>query len=219
MTANATIADAAATCAAGGKTICDDRLPVRKLMQMPGKRLLPRLGVSATISPFPQTAEPWMSPDSGNQVSAISNQAPVYGFDSNHPMGSIIALQQSIVNLAHWSAVNLTPTSQSEMLQLSSRGFARPGVITRACALVSYWRCLTRITRLLRLLAANARLVRPRGASRRRAPPRARIGCGNTPKRCRPDAAARVKFPPRRWRRRATRRCGRSAAPSTVGGR
>jgi hypothetical protein len=63
MTASATIADAAATCAAGGKTICDDRLPVHKLMRISGKRLLPRLGISATISPFPHTAEPWMSPD------------------------------------------------------------------------------------------------------------------------------------------------------------
>src|SRR5271155_5263328 len=53
-TATTTTADAAAICTAGGKKICDDRLPVLKSMQISGKRLLPRLSVSATISPIPQ---------------------------------------------------------------------------------------------------------------------------------------------------------------------
>src|SRR6202030_1473690 len=48
-------ADAVAICAAGGKKICGDRLPLRRLMQSSGKRLLPRLGVSATNSPIPPT--------------------------------------------------------------------------------------------------------------------------------------------------------------------
>jgi len=47
-------ADAAAICTAGGKKICDDRLPVLKSVHVSGKRLLPRRGVSATISPIPQ---------------------------------------------------------------------------------------------------------------------------------------------------------------------
>jgi hypothetical protein len=33
-------------------------------MRISGKHLLPRLGVSANISPFPHTAEPWVSPES-----------------------------------------------------------------------------------------------------------------------------------------------------------
>lgn len=73
-----TTADAAAICTAGGQKICDDRLPVRKLMQISGKRLLPRLGVSTTIPPSPHTAEPWMSCErvKGPGLGYISSSAP-----------------------------------------------------------------------------------------------------------------------------------------------
>src|SRR5262252_7614468 len=57
----ATTPNAAAIWAPGGIKICDDRRPVRKLMLISGKRLLPRLGVSATISPSPNGAGPWVS--------------------------------------------------------------------------------------------------------------------------------------------------------------
>ena len=46
-----------------------------------------------------------------------------------------------------------------------------------------------------------------------------RTGCDNIPRTPRRDAAIPVKRPARRWRRRAIRLSGRSAARSTVGGR
>src|ERR1700738_3363184 len=71
--ATARTADAVAICAAGGKKICDDRLPLRRLMQSSGKRLLPRLGVSATNSPIPQHGRTvdvrWQSPGPGRNAS------------------------------------------------------------------------------------------------------------------------------------------------------
>ena len=65
----------------------------------------------------------------------------------------------------------------------------------------------------------NPKLVMPRGASRRRVRLRTRIWCDNTAQRRRPGAAVRATSPLRRWRRRATPRCGRSAALSTADGR
>ena len=107
--ATAKTADAAAICTAGGKKISDDRLTVRKLMRISGKRALPRLGISATISPIPHSAEPWMS---GSRASDQGrgqrrSSAPLAAFDDVHPRGSIIALQQSIVNLAHWNLLTI----------------------------------------------------------------------------------------------------------------
>ena len=46
-----------------------------------------------------------------------------------------------------------------------------------------------------------------------------RTGCDNIPRTPRRDAAIPVERPARRWRRRAIRLSGRSAARSTVGGR
>src|ERR1700736_3113873 len=81
--ATARTADAVAICAAGGKKICDDRLPLRRLMQSSGKRLLPRLGVSATNSPIPQHGRTvdvrWQSPGPGRGQIRLSTPATLGG--------------------------------------------------------------------------------------------------------------------------------------------
>src|ERR1700739_4385078 len=99
MTASATIADAAATCTDGGKKTCDDRLLVRKLMQISGKRLLPRLGVSPTNSPIPHTAEPWMSPETQATKSRLDQVMRRCGFRQGATLGgrSSLCNNQSLI--------------------------------------------------------------------------------------------------------------------------
>src|SRR4029077_2148491 len=88
-----------AICAAGGKKICDDQLPLCKLIQISGKSLLPRLDVSATIPPSPMrrtVGVRWQSQRTRSRLDELKRA--VSSFRPCHPMCWIIALQLSIVN-------------------------------------------------------------------------------------------------------------------------
>src|ERR1700731_1591194 len=223
--ATARTADAVAICAAGGKKICDDRLPLRRLMQSSGKGLLPRLGVSATNSPIPQHGRTvdvrWQSPGPGRGQIRLSTPATLGG-------GSAHCNNQSLI----WHTRTLL-TMLSARIFSSDRegGQSKPNAAERfehvfqtvtdleGCTTVSYYRefCTAHAFAVPSPpFTTNPKLVMPRGASRRRVRLRARIWCDNTAQRRRPGAAVRATSPLPRWRRRATPRCGRSAALSTA---
>jgi hypothetical protein len=58
---NATITAATIRAAATRRGVDKRRVTVEKQMDLSGKSLLPRLGVSANMSPNPAFAEPWVS--------------------------------------------------------------------------------------------------------------------------------------------------------------
>ena len=196
--ATARTADAVAICAAGGKKICDDRLPLRRLMQSSGKRLLPRLGVSATNSPIPQHGRTvdvrWQSPGPGRGQIRLSTPATLGG-------GSAHCNNQSLI----WHTRTLL-TMLSARIFSSDRegGQSKPNAAERfehvfqtvtdleGCTTVSYYRefCAAHAFAVPSPpFTTNPKLVMPRGASRRRVRLRARIGCDNTAQRRRPGAA------------------------------
>ena len=190
-------------------------------MQSSGKRLLPRLGVSATNSPIPQHGRTvdvrWQSPGPGRGQIRLSTPATLGG-------GSAHCNNQSLI----WHTRTLL-TMLSARIFSSDRegGQSKPNAAERfehvfqtvtdleGCTTVSYYRefCAAHAFAVPSPpFTTNPKLVMPRGASRRRVRLRARIGCDNTAQRRRPGAAVRATSPLRRWRRRATPRCGRSAA-------
>src|SRR6202030_2641359 len=205
--APARTADAVAICAAGGKKICDDRLPLRRLMQSSGKRLLPRLGVSATNSPIPPTR-----PNRGCPVAEPRTRSrPDQAFDApTLGGGSAHCNNQSLI----WHTRTLL-TMLSARIFSSDRegGQSKPNAAERfehvfqtvtdleGCTTVSYYRefCAAHAFAVPSPpFTTNPKLVMPRGASRRRVRLRARIGCDNTAQRRRPGAAVRATSPLRR---------------------